>query len=172
MNCHIVTPSKGIGNIQIGMSKTEIDNMFNPKYTEEEKINHLVFNCEEKTNLLSVRYNNSMFVVLYDSSNTAIEISAAIDFFEDEPLILYDMDLSRSKAEDIILTLRNYASFTYDGDDEDLSTTYIFKDLGITLWRESGFHSKLLNDNEFLSMSLEDQEYEKRFMFFNSISIS
>lgn len=171
MNSYNVIPNKGIENIELGMSKVEIDTLFHGKCIEEEQIEKLLFKGEEKTNLVFVRYDNSRFTVLYDSNKIAIEISATIPFFEEEFLMLYDMNLLQTPAEDVILELSKEASYTYDGDDKDLSTTYIFEELGITLWRESGFHSKLLTDNEFLSMSKEEQEDEKQFMFFASISL-
>lgn len=171
MNSYNVIPNKGIENIELGMSKVEIDTLFHGKCIEEEQIEKLLFKEEEKTNLVFVRYDNSRFIVLYDSNKIAIEVSVTIPFFEEEFLMLYDMNLLQTPAEDVILELSKEASCTYDGDDKDLSTTYIFEELGITLWGEAGFHSKLLTDNEFLSMSKEEQEDEKQFMFFASISL-
>ncbi|WP_054744170.1 hypothetical protein [Cellulosilyticum ruminicola] len=144
MNCSTVIPNKGIGPIQLGMSKSEIDALFDAEDIEIQQIDTLFINDEEKHQLLSVRYDDSKFIVLYDAHHMAIEISAVIDFFKAPPLTLYDINLLESSAEDIIPLLSHYAPSTYDGADKDLSTTYIFEDLGITLWRESGFHSKLL----------------------------
>ena len=173
MNTYIIVPNQSLGELKLGMQKSEIDSLFSTKKIEEKQISSLTFKGEEKTNLLFVRYDNSKFTVLYDSSYRAIEICAAIRCFEPGELMLYDMDLLQTRVEDIIPSLGKCSSYTYDDEeDEDLSTEYTFDSLGISLWRESGFHSKLLTSDDFLGLSLENQEYEKRFMFFESIALA
>lgn len=156
----IIIPNKSIGAIKLGMEREQVEKLFDYKCEEEEQIGEL----------LSVRYNRSRIIILYEN-NKVVEITLDSSISEEYNVILEEINLFTTKVEDIIKYLRNYSEYSYNSDDELLSTEYIFKDLGIVFWRESAFHPKLLDEDWFLEMSDENQEYEKKFWYFNTLTL-
>ena len=97
-----------------------------------------------------------------------------INNFGNYKVVFNNIDLFHTKAEDIFDSLKRFSSYDCDCEDEYLSCTYYFKDLGMMLWRESAFHPKLLQEEWFqklIAVQEENLEYEKRFWFFNQICL-
>lgn len=156
-----IIPNKSIGAIKLGMERERVEKLFDYRHEEEEQIGEL----------LSVRYNRSQIIILYEN-NKVVEITLDSSISEEYDVILEEINLFTTKVEDIIKYLRNYSEYSYNTDDELLSTEYVFKDMGIVFWRESAFHPKLLKENWFNEMSEENKEYEKRYWYFNTLTLN
>jgi hypothetical protein len=155
----VVYPHKGIGNILFGMSRYEVEQILLPKYYAEETTPHGIF----------VRYID--FHITYQD-NVVCEIG--INNLNHYKVIYNNIDLFHTKAEEIFDSLKKLSEYDCDCEDEYLSWTYYFKDLGMVLWRESVFHPKLLKEKWFqkrIDEQEENLEYEQRFWFFGQICL-
>lgn len=151
----IIIPHVQIGKIRLDMKKEEVDKLFGGS--------HMFLHAGDH-----VTYEYGDYRIAY-KGDEIFEIVVLNPEDDEKAFILYSKDIFREKVEDLIAYLSDYASYTYDTEDVDLSFEYYFQSLGLSFWRESWFHSKLLNDPEYLSMSIENQEYERRFWYFQSI---
>ncbi|MBU5676864.1 hypothetical protein KQI88_10585 [Alkaliphilus sp. MSJ-5] len=159
MNTIVVYPHKGIGNILFGMTRKEVEQILLPIHYKE----------EPGRNGILVRYDN--YHITY-KDNIVFEI--CINNLNGYKVVFNNIDLFHTKAEDIFNSLRRLSDYDCDCEDEYLSCTYYFKDLGMILWRESAFHPKLLQEGWFqklISVQEENLEYEQRFWFFNQICL-
>ena len=157
----IIKPNKSIGQIKFGMTRNEINNLLN----DEKKIS------SQNNDINFFWYEDYIYLIGY-KRNKVIEINIMDKALYKYNVLLDGIDLFKNKVEDIIPYLKSKYELSFDGEDEDLSTLYEFTSLGISLWRESSFHSKLLNSKDFKLLSVENQEYEKKFLFFNSINLT
>lgn len=164
----IIIPNKMVGKLELGMNRNEVENILHNsilkiKNQEEERFKEIeIVKYYSETSL--------MYVIGY-KDNKAFEICLDNAISEICNVTLKDVNIFKEKAEDIISKLRIYSSYTWDTDDEDLGMQYNFDQLGISLWRESAFHPKLMQDKEFLELSKENQEIEKRYWYFQMINV-
>ncbi|KGG79830.1 hypothetical protein Y919_09620 [Caloranaerobacter azorensis H53214] len=166
----IIIPNKMLGKLELGMGRNEIETIL-----YNDSILRICTQEEEKTfkEMETVKYYNKtslMYVIGY-KDNKAFEIcldSAISDIYN---VMLKGINVFKEKAEDIISKLKTYSSYTCDTDDEDLGTEYDFNELGISLWRELAFHPKIMNNKEFLELSKENQEIEKKYWYFQMINV-
>lgn len=99
---------------------------------------------ESGRNSILVRYDN--YHITY-KDNIVFEI--CINNLNGYKVVFNNIDLFHTKAEDLFDSLRRLSDYDCDCEDEYLSCTYYFKDLGMTLWCESAFHPKLLQEAWF-----------------------
>ncbi len=147
-----IEPLIGINNIKLGM--TEIEMM---KDIESARITS----------------NQALFSRLeYDSHHKLHYIEVSNPFDEFDLQLLYNaVDLFKTKADDIIELLNKDASYVQD-DEAEIGTSFIFKELGLVLWRPGVMTEQLLHSREFLTeLSVENQEYEKRNFYFTTVSL-
>ncbi|WIV11824.1 hypothetical protein [Proteiniborus sp. MB09-C3] len=159
MKTVIVYPHKGIGNILFGMTRKEVEEILLPAYCKEEP---------EGEGIL-VRYDDYHITYIED-----IVSEIYMNNLENYKVMLNDIDLFNTKAEDIFDSLKKLSDYDCDCEDEYLSCTYYFKDLGMTLWRESAFHPKLLQEEWFkrlIAVQEENLEYEQQFWFFSQVCL-
>ncbi|WDV48045.1 hypothetical protein PV797_10195 [Clostridiaceae bacterium M8S5] len=152
-----IYPYEGIGNIKFGMTRKETEQSFHLTCYDEEINGEHVF----------VQYED--YCITY-KNDRVFEIT--IDNIDDYKVIYNGIDLFRTKVEDIFNCLKKISEYDCDCEDEYLSSTYYFKDLGKILWRESAFHPKLLQEEWFQKLINENEENlecEKRFWFFDQI---
>lgn len=155
----IIIPNNSIGNIKFDMTRNEIKKLLNDEKVGKQNKNINFFWYEDYTYLIGYK------------ENKVVEINITSNISNRYDVLLDNIDLFKNKVEDIIHYLKNKYLLTFDGEDEDLSTLYEFRSLGISLWRENSFHSKLLSSEEFKILSVENQEYEKKFWFFDTIKL-
>lgn len=84
---------------------------------------------------------------------------------------LYGIDLFSQKAQEVVAQLLPYGRCVCDRPDPLLAYTYYFPTLGILLWREMPYHPKLLQQQAYLDLSLENLQYERQFEYFGSCSL-
>ena len=74
-------------------------------------------------------------------------------------------------AEDVIAKLQEKAECKLDHPDPEQATECTIESMGITLWREKAFSQKKMSDPDFLKMNQDDQEYEKSFWHFATLTM-
>lgn len=115
-------------------------------------------------------YGSFFFMVRY-RENRAVEVAVDHELREHAIIMLYDIDVFQTLAEQLVTSLKQYSSCSYDMEDEQLSTNYEFNDIGVRLWREQPFHQKLLFDQSYMKeMALViDEMY--RYLYFEIIAV-
>lgn len=164
MKTLVVQPHKGIGKILFGMSRKEVEEIICEKLTSEYRYRNDNVECVEvRYDEYSIDYKNDVVADIY------------ITNFDKSNVVLNGIDLFYTKAEDILDLLKLISDYDCNCEDETLSTTYYFKDLGLELWRESAYHPKLLSNDGFqryISENEENLEYEQRFWYFQQVKLS
>lgn len=175
MNSIIVTPHRSIGPLQLGMNQEQIlaaiqqlnDELQFPGSKEISVTNDI---CEEGAN---IRYMNDFFFFMVQyQNNLAVEIAVDYLLRDHIPIMLYDIDFFKTPAEEVVTVLKKLSSYTCDyPEDEQLSTSYEFQELGLRLWRDNAFHPKLLNDAEYMEKMKLVIEEMYHFLYFELIAI-
>lgn len=151
----IIVPHLQIGKIRLDMKKADVDKLFTKSFLRSTAGDIVYYNYEE----YRIGYKN----------DEIYEISILNPENDQKAYILFSKDIFREKVEDLIPYLSNFADYTYDTEDKDLSFEYYFKNLGLSFWREWVFHTKSLNDPEYLSLSPENQEDWRRYFHFQTM---
>ncbi len=169
-----VIPHVGIGPLKLGMPPKQILDAINQIrfkwYLPDNWETQISENNEDDG--FSLRYQNgSFFFMVRYRDNRAVEVAVDHELREHAIIMLYDMDVFQTPAEQLIISLKQFSSCSYDMEDEQLSTNYEFNDIGVRLWREEPFHPKLLSDESYMKeMALFiDEMY--RYLYFEIISV-
>lgn len=169
-----VIPHVGIGPLRLGMSPEQILVAINQIRSEwslpDNREIQISKDMEDDTFSLRYLIGSIFFMVRY-RDDKAVEVAVDHELREYAIIMLYDMDVFRTLAEELVTSLKQYSSCSYDMEDEQLSTNYEFNDIGIRLWREESFHPKLLSDESYMKeMELViDEMY--RYLYFEIIAV-
>ncbi|GKU77079.1 hypothetical protein [Paenibacillus sp. L3-i20] len=157
----IITPNVGVGPIKIGMCKSEVDAIvkLNSKERRTDRMHSpSLFNC------VFAHFE-------YDSEDRLSFIALENNYTEDGIVCLYNgIDVFRTKADELVAKLDKLSP--YDRNNPELGYSYIFNELNICLWRPSVITEEDLHSERFLEMSLENQQYEKRYLYFTQILVT
>lgn len=147
-----VIPHVGIGPLKLGMSPEQIlvtINQLRYQWTRPDKSKILITQDNGEDVLLRYMDHDSFFMVRY-KDDQAIEINIHKQLKELANITLFDINVFETPVEQLVADLKQFSAYTYDSDDEDLSTEYIFQDIGVRLWREHPFHKKLFLDKAYM----------------------
>ncbi|WP_186323371.1 hypothetical protein [Paenibacillus xylanexedens] len=166
MNEITITPLVGIGPFRLGMSREEVEQKFqeldhwraddgipmNPSYIEMLFIReHFEYDADGRVKfiqLINPQYSGEFHV----------------------PCLFQGVDVFKAKAEALIYSLRE--DYPTVGDhDPKTGFSFAIRALELSFWREGIMNDDILRDPEFLEMSEENQELEKRYFHFTTISI-
>lgn len=111
-----------------------------------------------------------LFLVEYQK-NRAVEITVNCELGEYVPVTLFGIDCFHTLAEDLLQQISAYDSFSCDEEDMQLGTTYVFEKLGIRLWREHAFHTKLLMDAAYMKNMADVLEDEYQYQYFQIVGV-
>lgn len=159
METIIVKPNLGINNVYLGMNRNEVHNVIGNKYYVHYN-EHSLIEAYDDT-LLSVHYNESEIAFYIEQSN----------LYSDNYCVLFeDIDVFKTKPEDLIAYLEKFVDYLNNKDSE-LGFKYIFKDLGISLWRPNVFREKMLNEPWFQNYSEEQKQDELSYQYFQTVAV-
>ena len=168
-----VKPNIGIGLLKFGMSpnqilaaiKTECDDLIVPGQDIE-------MSEDKEDDGYTLRYiTGSFFFMVRYRNDKAIEISVDRELVRTKKVVLYDVDVFNTPAEEVVDYAKRFSKCSHDAEDEQLSTNYEFDDIGVRFWREEPFHKKLLLDNvymEEMSLVIEDMY---RYLYFDIVTV-
>ncbi|MFD1887628.1 hypothetical protein [Paenibacillus wenxiniae] len=147
-----IQPLTGINEIKLGMTEIEIMATIENACLAA---NEVVFSRLE-----------------YDSHHTLHYIEISNPFGDYDLQLRYKgIDLFQTKADDLIMLLNQQASYIED-DEAEMGTQFVFKQLGLALWRPDVITEEIVHSKEFLTeLSVENQEYEKRNFYFATVSL-
>ena len=168
-----VIPHEGIGPLKLGMSPEEIVRTLEQLHTEWSCREQLVITKDtEADGCYTLRYldDASFFMVSY-KDDKAVEISMNSLLREQAVITIYNMDVFKTPAEELVNDLKKLSSCTCDWEDEQLGTDYAFPEIGIRLWREEPFHPKLLSDKEYMEQMKMVIDEMYRYLYFEIIGV-
>lgn len=137
-----VKPGISIGELKIGMSKSEVD-----KLTENSPF---FFKVEYED-------DNCSFIDLFSS--------AQIEFIS----LFEEIDLFSTKVSTLIPLLDKISP--YDRENSD-GYSYYFPKIGLTFWRDMDLTDENMQEEWFKEMSLENQEDTAKHLYFESVGVS
>ncbi len=169
-----VIPHVGIGPLKLGMSPKQILDAINQIRSELSLPDNreIQISQDNEDDGFSLRYlDDSFFFMVRYRDNRAVEVAVNYELREHTIIMLYDMDVFQTLAEQLVTSLKQFSSCSYDLEDEQLSTNYEFNDIGVRLWREYPLHPKLLSDESYMKeMALViDEMY--RYLYFEIIAV-
>lgn len=147
----IIKEGHSVGLFRFGMMKDEVERC-NKLYIEKHGI-----------------YKNS-FVFEYDEEGKVISIHLLIEELKKHFQCNFkEIDLFNLKASELIYALEAISPYNRS-QDASLGFMYQFPDLGFTLWRGNVCTEEDLEAEWFKELIPENQEDEKRFLFFETIT--
>ena len=170
----LITPKVGIGALKLGMSPEQILDAINEELSDLPDVtNRNMQIAEEKEgDGVTRRYiKGPFFFMVHYRNNEEIELSVNRDVRETMKVILYDMDVFLTRAEEIVNQLKERSRYIYDGEDELLGTDYDFHYIGIRFWRDGVFHEKLLLDKDYMEEMQFVIEEEYRYLYFDIVTV-
>lgn len=157
-----VIPHIGIGPLKLGISPQQILAAIDEvqKNYDLPTRGKLQVSEEDDDGEIFLRYcSDTFFFMVRYRNNQAIEVD--VDYLISDYLLvsLYERNVFKVEAEELINMLKKRSSCSLDFFDEQQSTNFEFPDIGIRLWREYAFDKKLLFDKAFVEeMSMDDNE--------------
>ncbi|MBY0217854.1 hypothetical protein [Paenibacillus illinoisensis] len=166
MEAIMVTPHVGIGPFQLGMSREEVEQTFqNLDYWRADD------GIPVNPSYIEMLFTRSHFE--YDSNGRVKFIQLMNPHYHSQfriPCLFQGMDVFTTKAEDLIHALMKKYPMIGD-DDPRTGYSFAFQELELCFWREGIMNDEILKDPDFLEMSEENQELEKRYYYFTTVSI-
>ena len=147
-------PRTGIDKIQLGMTKDELRKIeIESGISIEKKYSGCLRICYDDEGLLN-------FIEIANPYSDLFKV-----FFE-------DIDIFNTKAEELIEFILKFGNYDRENDDSKLEYQYVFKDIGLSLWRPNVFKKEYLDEIWFQNYSMELQEDEMKYLYFQSVSIA
>ena len=168
-----VVPHEGIGPLKLGMSPEEIVRTLEQLHTDWSYQERFIISKDIDADgcyVLQYQDDASFFMVSY-RDDKAVEISVNYLLREQAVITFSDLDVFKTPAEELVKALKKFGSCTCDWEDEQLGTDYVFPELGIRLWREEPFHSKLLSDKEYMEQMKMVIDEMYRYLRFEIIGV-
>jgi hypothetical protein len=158
MNPIIITPLVGIGPLKLGMTEQEVQETFNA-YTYNRSTDHA--HTLEFEDLFKIEYDG----------NNKVHFIELINPCNDTACLYKEWDVFRIKANELVMEIDKKANFVRDRDSE-LGYSYTFSELQLFFWRSHVITEHDLQSNWFVELSPENQEEEKRSLYFNTVAIA
>ncbi|WP_338709079.1 hypothetical protein [Paenibacillus amylolyticus] len=162
----VITPHIGIGPFQLGMSRVEVEQAF-------QNLDHWRADDGIPVNLSYIEMLFMREHFEYDSSGKVKFIQLMNPNYYSQlriPCLFQGTDVFTTKVEDLIHALMKKYPMIGDNDPRT-GYSFAFQELELCFWREGIMNDEILKDPDFLEMSEENQELEKRYFYFTTISI-
>lgn len=161
----IIEPGVGIGTIKLGMSKKEIEHHINHY---KEKYENRSYRDEHGKELYYGQIFESGIKIEYGKQGTVIFIEIVRELMTFFDCICYDIDMFRTKAEEVVRKLSDVVHCEAEMEDE---TECTLENVGLSLWRPHAFDEADMQEDWFQEMCEENQEEEKRYMYFQTVAV-
>lgn len=175
MNLLPVIPHVGIGPLKLGMSLEQIlENIkqLDAEWNLPDKREIQISKDAEIDGVVAFRYiKYDFFFMVQYRNNQAVEIAVDYELRNHAMITIYDKDVFKTTAEDMITFLKQFSSCSYDLEDELLSTNYEFPEIGVRLWRGDAFHQKLLSDKSYMEEMALVIEDMYQYLYFEIIAV-
>ncbi|WP_339274579.1 hypothetical protein MKY59_26300 [Paenibacillus sp. FSL W8-0426] len=162
----MIKPLIGIGLFRLGMSREEVEQTF-------QNLDHWRSDGGSPVNpsYIEMLFMREHFE--YDSNGRVKFIQLMNPHYLGQfciPCLFQGVDVFKTKAEDLIYTLRKEYPMVGDVDPRT-GFSFAIQELQLSFWREGIMNDEIMKDPLFLEMSEENQELEKRYFYFTTVSI-
>ncbi len=183
MNTLSVLPRAGIGNLRLGMSPEEILAAIELEEIRLQLSDEVYRQFDRSARTLQIaealeghgmtrRYmKGPFFFMVHYQNEQAVAISVDRQISHWSQVTVLDMDVFHTPVETLIHALKQFGSCTYDNEDEQLSSEYEFRDMGLRLWREMAFHEKLLLDEAYMDEMRLVIDDMYRYLYFDMVTV-
>ena len=161
----IIEPGVGIGAIKLGMSKEEVKQHINHY---KEKYENRSYRYEYGNELYYGQIFESGLKIEYGKQGTVIFIEIVREMMTFFECVCYDIDMFHTKAEEVVRKLSGVVHCEAEMEDE---TECTLENVGLSLWRPHAFDEQDMQEEWFQEMSEENQEEEKRYMYFQTVAV-
>jgi len=122
--------------------------------------------------ITTYRYiTNYFFFMVSYQNNQAVKIAVDYELRNHGIITIFEKDIFKTTAEDMISFLQQYSSCVYTSEDILLDTDYEFPEMGVRLWREDVFHKNILLDGEYMSEMQYVIEEMYQYLYFQMIEV-
>jgi hypothetical protein len=151
----------GIDGIKLGMTRDEVHEVIGKDY--------LSFN---RGNSNIDAYYSGCLQVNYDAYYEVnfFEIASGICMYFD--VFLNDVNVFETKAEELVKYIERFAEYGRDDWEVKLGHSYVFKGIGLSLWRSRVFRDEVVQEEWFKKLSQEQKDDEMKYRFFESVGIA
>ncbi|MFL1676965.1 hypothetical protein [Paenibacillus dendritiformis] len=153
-----IEPGQAIGTIKLGMSRDEVEECIRQYASRYECRNDISFDF------------SSYFMPEYDSDDRLIALQMTSDVKEHAHCLCHGINVFCTKADDLVEVLDKISPYARTWD-ASAGFCYLFPEMGLTLYRSRVFTEKDLEEEWFLAQSLDAQEDDKRFFYFETVSV-
>lgn len=166
MDSIIITPHVGIGPFRLGMCREEVEQTF-------QNLDHWRANdgLPGNPSYIEMLFMREHFE--YDGNGRVKFIQLLNPHYSEDfciSCLFQGVDVFTTKAEDLIHTFRKEYQMVGDVD-PSTGFSFTIQELELCFWREGVMNDEILKDKDFLEMSEENQELEKRYFYFTTVSI-
>jgi len=155
----VVEPKKGIGPIQLGMSKEEVDicmEEYDTKYYDLQRVKHFFKNTFE------VEYDTEGKVIFIEVSSYVGNEKLSFTFM--------NIDVFETKVDELVEKIDKISP--YDRNDWELGYTYHFPELQLCFWRPNILTEQAMLEDWFKELSEDNKEYEMQSLYFSTVAIA
>ncbi|RRJ61770.1 hypothetical protein EHV15_01350 [Paenibacillus oralis] len=139
-----IIPGQSIGDIKLGMTKTQAENAIKSHADLFAKIE---YDSNDKIHFIEIGYGEA-----------------------DRYRCLYrDIDLFNTKVTELVEILDQVSP--YDRNDSELGYTYNFPEMGLSLWRPVILTEEDLQQDWFKELSPDLQEDEMKHLYFEAVAV-
>ncbi|MGG4128751.1 hypothetical protein ABEW19_10790 [Paenibacillus illinoisensis] len=166
MDSIIITPNVGIGPFRLGMCKEEVEQTF--RNLDHWRANDGILGNPSYIEMLFIREHFE-----YDANERVRFIQLINPHYSGHfciPCLFQGVDVFKTKAEDLIHTFKKKYPMVGDVDPRT-GFSFAIQELELCFWREGIMNDEIMKDPDFLEMSEENQELEKRYFYFTTVSI-
>ncbi|CAH8772974.1 hypothetical protein [Paenibacillus dendritiformis] len=153
-----IEPGQAIGTIKLGMSRDEVEECIRQYASRYECRDDISFDF------------SSYFMPEYDSNDRLIALQMTSDVKEHAHCLCHGFHVFRTKADDLVEALDKISPYSRTWD-ASAGFCYLFTEMGLTLYRSRVFTEKDLEEEWFLAQSLDAQEDDRRFFYFETVSV-
>ncbi|WP_374019535.1 hypothetical protein ABU162_07595 [Paenibacillus thiaminolyticus] len=113
---------------------------------------------------------SSYFMPEYDSNDRLIALQMTSDVKEHAQCLCHGIPVFRTKADDLVEALDKISPYARTWD-ASTGGSYVFPEIGLAFYRSNSLTEEELEEDWFLVQSPEEQEYLKKFFYFESVMV-
>jgi hypothetical protein len=151
-----IIPKVRLGKIELGMSRSMVHHAMGKNFIEITRDGVIYDSYEDYS--LHIHYENDTVNFIEISNNPVVEV-------------LYEnTNIFNTPAESLIAYLVMFSDYL-NTTEARLGYSYIFNNLGISLYRSNVFKEETLNESWFKNLTQEEKDEELKFLYFESVSV-
>lgn len=151
-----ITPHVSIGKIGLGMSRDIVHDIMGNNYIAMKR-DKAEYDCYYDF-CYQIQYDNNIVNYIEIANNSKFEV------------VYEGQNIFTTKAEELISFIEQFSKYL-NTQSAQVGSTYIFEDIGLSLYRSNVFKEETMGETWFQKLSQEQKDDEKKYLYFESVSI-